>query len=114
MTHMVTVTAKSGEQMTLDASPDTGFGFKPGQIVHFTKSLRNGKVALIRGQKDGMIWFAVLPNVEAAVTKEALDAPVDTASCRAKEELIRQYGWVIDDHVNPFIITPAAVTAPQE
>jgi hypothetical protein len=98
----ITVNTVSGGPITLDAGADNVYGFYPGQIVHFTKSLRNGKVALIRGTHEGLIWFAVFPNVAAAATKEALDAPVDTVSCRGKEELIRQYGWMVDDTSNPF------------
>lgn len=104
----VTVSTVSGGPVTLDVSAENTYGFHPGQIVHFTKSLRNGKVALIRGTNEGLIWFAVFPNVAAAATREALDAPVDTVSCRGKEELIRQYGWMVDDTANPFAQSPAA------
>ncbi|KPI86884.1 hypothetical protein ABL78_4074 [Leptomonas seymouri] len=104
----VTVNTVSGSPITLDVSNQNVYGFYPGQIVHFTKSLRNGKVALIRGTKDGMLWFSVFPNAAAAATQEAIDAPVDTVSCRGKEELIRQYGWMVDDAVNPFAQPQAA------
>lgn len=97
----VTVNTVSGGPITLDASAENMYGFQPGQIVHFTKSLRNGKVALIRGTHEGLIWFSVFHNVADAATKEAIDAPVDTVSCRGKEELIRQYGWMVDDTTNP-------------
>ena len=98
----ITVNTVSGGSITLDASAENMYDFHPGQIVHFTKSLRNGKVALVRGTHDGLIWFAVFNTVADAATKEALNAPVDTVSCRGKEELIRQYGWMIDDTSNPF------------
>ncbi|EAN85783.1 hypothetical protein C3747_143g655c [Trypanosoma cruzi] len=94
-------TTKSGDKITLDTTHDTGFGFHPGEIVHFTKSLRNGKLALIRGVADGLLWFSVFRTVEEAEAAEALRAPVDTASCRAKEEFIRQFGWVLDLKTNP-------------
>ncbi|ORC91109.1 uncharacterized protein TM35_000061140 [Trypanosoma theileri] len=88
--------SKSGDKILLDTSPETGLGFAPGDIVHFSKSIRNGKVALIRGKADGLLWFSVFRTVEEAAGVEALQAPVDTASCRAKEEFIRQFGWVVD------------------
>lgn len=97
----VTATTISGDAIVLDTSANPTYGFQPGQIVHFTKSLRNGKVALIRGFNEGLIWFAVFANVAAATGEEALQAPVNTVSCRGKEELIRQYGWMIDDATNP-------------
>ncbi|KAK7197288.1 hypothetical protein NESM_000675500 [Novymonas esmeraldas] len=104
----VTATTISGDSVTLDTSVENGYGFAPGQIVHFTKSLRNGKVALVRGVHEGLLWFAVLPNVAAATAEDALQAPVHTVSCRGKEELIRQYGWMIDDACNPHAAAPAA------
>ncbi|RNF20906.1 uncharacterized protein Tco025E_03611 [Trypanosoma conorhini] len=94
-------TTKSGNTITLDTTHDTGFGFRPGDIVHFSKSLRNGKVALIRGRADGLLWFSVFRTVEEAEAPAALQAPVDTASCRAKEEFLRQFGWVLDAKTNP-------------
>lgn len=99
----VTAVTKSGGEVVLDTSVDTGYGFRPGNIVHFTKSLRNGKVALIRGTHEGLLWFSVFPDVATASTAEALKAPVDTVSCRGKEELIRQYGWMVDDTANTFV-----------
>ncbi|KAG5468917.1 hypothetical protein GH5_02170 [Leishmania sp. Ghana 2012 LV757] len=104
----VIATTISGDTIALDISAQNVYGFHPGQIVHFTKSLRNGKVALIRGVGDGLIWFAVLPDVASAATEEALQAPVHSVSCRCKEELIRQYGWVADDTFNPYAMAPAA------
>ncbi|EPY32010.1 hypothetical protein STCU_00278 [Strigomonas culicis] len=98
MAHLRAMT-KSGDSIELDIGENT-YGFFPGQIVHFCKSLRNGKVALIRGTNEGLLWFSVFDTVDHAMTKEALDAPVDTVSCRGKEELIRQYGWMVDDHAN--------------
>ncbi|KAG5494964.1 hypothetical protein JKF63_02016 [Porcisia hertigi] len=102
----VTATTISGDTITLDTSADNIYGFLPGQIVHFTKSLRNGKVALIRGISNGLIWFAVLPDVASASSEGALQAPVHTVSCRGKEELIRQYGWMVDDMCNPYAMSP--------
>ncbi|KAH9584120.1 hypothetical protein LSM04_009691 [Trypanosoma melophagium] len=92
----VEVISRSGDTILLDTSPDIGLGFTPGDIVHFCKSLRNGKVALIRGKADGLLWFSVFRSVEEAASAAALQAPVDTASCRTKEEFIRQFGWVVD------------------
>lgn len=94
---------KSGGTVELNADPATCYGFVPGQVVHFTKSLRNGKVALIRGSADGLLWFAVFPTVDHALTAQALKAPVDSASCRAREEFIRQFGWMVDEKTNPFV-----------
>ncbi|CAJ1034744.1 hypothetical protein Q4I32_006887 [Leishmania shawi] len=106
----VTATTISGETVVLDTSAPNMYGFHPGQIVHFTKSLRNGKVALIRGVSDGLIWFAVLPDVTSAASEEALQAPVSTVSCRVKEELIRQYGWMVDETCNPYAAcSPASI-----
>ncbi|KEG05878.1 hypothetical protein DQ04_17641010 [Trypanosoma grayi] len=96
----VEATTKSGDTLQLDVAQDTGFGFSPGEIVHFSKSLRNGKVALIRGKADGLLWFSVFSTAEEAAAPEALRAPVDTASCRAREEFIRQFGWVLDSKTN--------------
>ncbi|KAG5469262.1 hypothetical protein LSCM1_02477 [Leishmania martiniquensis] len=104
----VMATTISGDTIALDISPYNVYGFRPGQIVHFTKSLRNGKVALIRGVSDGLLWFAVLPDAVSASTAEALQAPVHTVSCRCKEELIRQYGWVVDEKLNLHATAPAA------
>lgn len=82
----------------VELSTDTAaFGFSVGSVVHFTKSRFNGKVAVVRGSKDGMLWFAVFPSVSAATSPEAIRAPVQTTSCRGREEYIRQYGWMIDD-----------------
>ncbi|CBZ29796.1 conserved hypothetical protein [Leishmania mexicana MHOM/GT/2001/U1103] len=103
----VTATTISGDTIALDMSADNVFGFQPGQIVHFTKSLRNGKVALIRGISEGLLWFAVLPDVASAASEQALHAPVSTVSCRGKEELIRQYGWMLDDTRNSFVVAAA-------
>ncbi|CAC9529242.1 conserved hypothetical protein [Leishmania infantum JPCM5] len=102
-----TATTISGDTIVLDISAENVYGFQPGQIVHFTKSLRNRKVALIRGISEGLLWFAVLPDVASAASKQALHAPVSTVSCRGKEELIRQYGWMVDDTSNPFAVAPA-------
>ncbi|RNF10461.1 hypothetical protein TraAM80_01507 [Trypanosoma rangeli] len=93
-------TTKSGDTITLDTTQDTGLGFRPGDIVHFSKSLRHGKVALIRGKADGLLWFSVFHTVEDAEAPAALRAPVDTASCRTKEEFIRSFGWVLDSKSN--------------
>jgi hypothetical protein len=38
-----------------------------------------------------MLWFSVLPQDEAL---ELSALPVQTTSCRGREEYIRQYGWV--------------------
>ncbi|AAZ11516.1 uncharacterized protein TEOVI_000337600 [Trypanosoma equiperdum] len=94
-------TTKSGDSILLNVSPDTGFGFAPGDIVYFSKSRHNGKVALVRGVFEGMLWFSVFPTVHEASAPEALEAAVDTATCRSKEELIRQFGWVLEDASNP-------------
>ncbi|KAG8348891.1 hypothetical protein TRVL_00306 [Trypanosoma vivax] len=91
-------TTKSGEVLTLDVRPDTGMGFSPGDIVHFCKSRRNGKVALVRGLSEGMLWFSVFSTVQEASAPEALQAPVDTATCRSREEFIRQFGWMLDEN----------------
>ncbi|CCW66111.1 unnamed protein product [Phytomonas sp. Hart1] len=98
-----TVDCKSGGSVTFVPIEEDKFGFKPGQLVHFTKSIRNGKVALIRGVCDGLLWFSVFSSIDEAVKEEALNVPVDTSSCRVHEEFIRQYGWVIDDRKNLFI-----------
>lgn len=100
---MVKVTTKSGDVIELDTDRDTGYGFAPGDIVHFTKSLRNGKVALIRGTHDKLLWFSVHPSVDEATQQSALETPVDTVSCRVKAELLRQYGWVVDDKRNEYV-----------
>ncbi|EPY40152.1 hypothetical protein AGDE_03776 [Angomonas deanei] len=94
-----TVETKSGDTISVNTE-DSSYGFKAGQIVHFTKSLRNGKVALVRGTNEGLLWFSVFPTAAEAAAEEALKAPVDSFSCRGKEEVIRQYGWVVDDLVN--------------
>lgn len=91
---------KDGNEILITKATTPGYEFKPGEIVHFSKSLRNGKVALIRGVSDGLLWFSVLSSVEEAASPEALSAPVETASCRVKAEYIRQYGWVVDEKVN--------------
>ncbi|CCW63026.1 unnamed protein product [Phytomonas sp. EM1] len=102
-----TAECRTGGNLTFTPSEGNKFGFKPGQIVHFTKSLRNGKVALIRGVCDGLLWFSVFPSVDEAAKEEALRAPVDSSSCRGYEEFIRQYGWVIDDRKNEFLYQDA-------
>jgi hypothetical protein len=84
----------SGDSIALYVSRDktSPFGFHVSEIVHFTKSRRNGQRAVIRGVcKDGMLWFSVLPQDEAL---ELSALPVQTTSCRGREEYIRQYGWV--------------------
>lgn len=97
---VVTAKAKDGTDVELTLGTTPEYEFKPGEVVHFTKSLRNGKAALIRGISDGLLWFAVFPTAEEALGPTALAAPVETASCRVKAEYIRQYGWVIDEKVN--------------
>lgn len=96
----VLLQAKDGNEVLVTKETTPAYEFKPGEVVHFTKSLRNGKVALIRGMSDGMLWFSVFRSVEEAVSPKALSAPVETSSCRVKAEYIRQYGWVIDENVN--------------
>lgn len=96
----VLLQSKDGSQVLVTKETTPAYEFKPGEIVHFTKSLRNGKVALIRGLSDGMLWFSVFRSVEEAASPDALTAPVETSSCRVKAEYIRQYGWVVDEKVN--------------
>ncbi|GET91740.1 hypothetical protein, conserved [Leishmania tarentolae] len=103
----VTGTTISGDTIVFDFTAENIYGFYPGQIVHFTKSLRNGKVALIRGISDGLLWFAVLPDAASAASEQALQAPVSTVSCRGKEELIRQYGWMVDETTNSYAVPQA-------
>ncbi|CUI12346.1 Hypothetical protein, putative [Bodo saltans] len=92
----VLCTSHTGEPVELSLDCST-FGFEPMTIVHFTKSRLNGRVGLVRGTSGGMLWFALFPSAEAAALPEALAAPVQTTSCRGREELIRQYGWMIHD-----------------
>nr|CCC90710.1 unnamed protein product [Trypanosoma congolense IL3000] len=94
-------TTKSGDTIELDVTRETGFGFSPGDIVYFSKSRHNGKVALVRGVFEGMLWYSVFPTLQEAAAPEALSAAVDTATCRSKEELIRQFGWVLEGTSNP-------------
>lgn len=96
----VVLQGKDGSDVELTVMTTPEYEFKPGEIVHFCKSLRNGKVALVRGVSDGLLWFSVFPTVEEALKPEALSAPVETASCRVKAEFIRQYGWMLDEKVN--------------
>lgn len=96
----VVLVAQDGRNVEVTVATTLEYEFKPGQIVHFTKSLRNGKVALIRGISDGLLWFSVFRTVEDAMKDDALNAPIETTSCRVKAELIRQYGWVVDDNFN--------------
>lgn len=97
----IKVVSKDGYEMEIVRGTTPQFEFKPGDIVHFSKSLRNGKVALIRGVGDGLLWFSVFPTVAEAIKPEALAAPVESSSCRVKAEYIRQYGWAVDDLTNP-------------
>lgn len=99
---VVTATGKDGSDMQLTIATTPEFEFKPGEIVHFSKSLRNGKVALIRGLADGLLWFSVFATKQEALQESAVAAPVEATSCRVKAEFIRQYGWVVDDEVNKY------------
>lgn len=96
----VVLQGKDGNDVEITVGTTPEYEFKPGEVVHFCKSLRNGKVALIRGVSEGLLWFSVFPTAEEALRPEALKAPVETASCRVKAEFIRQYGWMIDEKVN--------------
>lgn len=94
----VTATTTTGDVISLSTDTTAQFGFAVGSIVHFTKSRLNGRVALIRGVHDGMLWFSLFHTVEeAAATDVAWTAPVQTTSCRGREEYIRQYGWMVDE-----------------
>eukprot|EP00796_Vickermania_ingenoplastis_P004149 gene4149-2991_t len=111
----VTLQAKDGSSIEVALTTTPEYEFKPGEVVHFSKSLRNGKVALIRGINDGLLWFSVFPTADEALKQEALSAPVETASCRVKAEFIRQYGWVVDEKGGSSLISnPIASRRPKE
>ena len=88
---MVAARALTGEQLSLDASPaaTAPFGFHAGQLVRFTKSRDNGKIARVVGAADGMLWFRVI-----ADGADEAEIPVRTTSARCQAEYIRQYGWM--------------------
>jgi hypothetical protein len=102
----VLCTSHTGDEVELSLDCST-FGFAPMTIVHFTKSRLNGRVALVRGTNGGMLWFALFHSVEEALSPGALTAVVQTTSCRGKEELIRQYGWMVHDGAAPPTVTAA-------
>ena len=89
----VTAQALTGEQVVLDTSVEATkpFGFSSGQLVRFTKSRDNGKVARVVGVSDGMLWFRVLP---PSGHVDETQLPVRTTSARCQAEYIRQYGWM--------------------
>ena len=94
----VTAVTTSGDPIVLFTSRQH-FGFHAGDVVHFTKSRRNGERAVIRGVcENGMLWFSVLPPRKdgEADARAVEELPVQTTSCRGREEYIRQYGWVVD------------------
>ena len=93
---MVLATTVSGE--TIELSEDTSlFGFPVNTVVRFTKSRYNGKFARVRGVHGGALWFSIFDAENEAAGDDALAKPVQTVSCRAKAELIRQYGWAAGD-----------------
>lgn len=93
---IVRTTTDDDIELDTSAKATAAFGFHAGQRVRFTKSRYNGKVALVVGAADGMLWFALLKEGESAA--DAAGRRVQTTSSRCQAEYIRQYGWVpVDD-----------------
>jgi hypothetical protein len=94
----VSAVTVSGDSILLNVSPTKSaiFGFHAGDVVLFTKSRRNGQRAVVRGVCDnGMLWFTVVPSGDFA-SESIAGLPVQTTSCRGREEYIRQYGWMTE------------------
>lgn len=101
MFRCTTIAGDTVELTTCDVA--SKFGFIPGCVVHFTKSRLNGQSARVCGMcSNGMLWFAMLPDSNTTAAPPSIPLQnveqliVQTTSCRGKEELIRQYGWIVD------------------